>query len=165
MPVYTLYLSTLLTQNNSNLYNPSIPINKTNLNNVSWSIKWSDVFKGNEKNYKFCRLRYNLLSVSFPAVPSQWDISTGYVVCNLPSNYNSSMTGTVIGLLSPTDVPTTGTANHCFILNTMNECGVDINVPQDINNIFTLSFFADDSTSFIATMYDYEILLSFELYN
>jgi hypothetical protein len=48
----------------------------------------------------------------------------------------------------------------------MAETGVDINIPSVTNNIFTLQFMNDDSLTRMTTFTsEYQILLSFELYN
>ncbi len=64
MPVYSLYLST---QISSPVSNNVVVLNKSNLANVSWRVDWDSLFKGEQKNYKFCRLRYFLISNSFTA--------------------------------------------------------------------------------------------------
>lgn len=166
MPIYTLYLSTLMTSGSTSPFNPIIPINKTNLYNVSWNIDWSNLFKGQEKNYKFCRVRFNLLTQSTPSAASAWDNHLGYLTCNLPSSFSLTGQNTILGQLYMQDCPTTGTTTHCIIVNTLTECGVDINIPSNNSNIFTLSMMNEDAQSFnISYNYEYEIQLSFELYN
>jgi hypothetical protein len=166
MPIYSLYLSTQITSSTVSAFNPIIPINKTNLNNVTWNIDWSNLFKGDEKNYKFCRVRFNLITNSFASAGANWNNLTGYLSCNLGSSFGSTGQGTILGLVSPQDCPTTGSATHVIIVNTMSECGVDINTPTNVNQIFTLSFFNDDAQTLNTSFgYDYEIFLSFDLYN
>ena len=78
--------------------------------------------------------------------------------------YNAETTmGTVLGLVYPTDCPTTGTNIHCMLSSTMSETGVDINIPSGVQQI-NLMFCNDDSQT-LMTMPDYQIMLTFELYN
>lgn len=166
MPVYTLYLTTLITSSTVSAYNPIIPVNKTNLYNVTWNIDWSNLFKGDEKNYKFCRCRVYLTSESFAAGGSTWNNLSGYLSCNLPSMFGSTGQGTILALVNPQDCPTTGTSTHVVIVNTLGEIGVDINIPTNVNQNFTISFFNDDAQTFMTTYTsEYQILLSFDLYN
>jgi hypothetical protein len=166
MPIYTVYLSTQVSASSTSAFNPIIPINDLSNNNVSWNIDWSNVFKGDEKNYKFCRVRYHLISETFPSAVSAWNNMSGYLSCNLASRFGSTGIGTILGLIYPQDCFTTGTATHIVIVNTMAETGVDINIPSVTNNIFTLQFMNDDSLTRMSTFNsEYQILLSFELYN
>lgn len=165
MPIFTLYLSTLITSSTTSNTNNVIPINKTNLANVTWNIDWKNIFKGNEDKYKFCRVRYYLMSQSFAAAGGNYNSFTGFLACNLASTYHSSPVGTILNLLSCQDCPTTGTSTHCIINNYLSDCGVDINIPSIYNQTLTLSFYNDDAFNFISNMPEYQILLTFELYN
>ena len=166
MTIYTLYLSTLITSSTVSGFNPIIPVNKTNLNNVSWNIDWSNLFRGEETRYKYCRVRLHLSSTSFTAAGTDWVNYSGYLSCNLPSSYTSTGQGTILALVNPQNAPTTGSSTHVVILNTLGEIGVDINCPTNANQNFTISFFNDDSQTLMSSFtQDYQILLSFELYN
>lgn len=155
-----------MTSQSTSPFNPIIPINKTQLYNVSWNIDWSNLFKGQEKNYKFCRVRFHLLSQSTASTTNAWDNHLGYLTCNLPSSYYLTGQNTILGQVYMIDNPTTGTSFHCIQVNTLPECGVDINIPSNNSNILTLSIMNDDAQT-LNTIYNYEyqIQLSFELYN
>jgi len=164
MPVYTLYLSTIST--NSPAGNQSIPVDRTNLNNVTWNINFDELFRYDNKTYKRCRVRYNLIGTSWSAIATDWETYLGYLTCNLPSSYQSTGTyGTVLGPITAIDCPTTGTSTHCLSINTTDETGVDIAVPNN-NQAFTLTFNRADLSSGlrISNIYDYQIILYFELY-
>jgi len=166
MPVYSLYLSTAVTSTNTSPFNPIIPVNDASNNNVSWNIDWSNLFKGDDKNYKFCRVRFHLSSVSFASAANQWNNLSGYLTSNFSSRFGSTGVGTILGLVYPQDCLTTGTATHIVLVNTMAEIGVDINMPSNVNNTLTLTFMNDDTLTRMSLFdYEYQILLSFELYN
>jgi len=166
MPIFNLYLSTQVTSSTTSGYNPVIPINKTSLNNVTWNIDWSNLFKGEEKNYKYCRVRFNMVSNSFTSVANAWNNLSGYLTCNLSSQYGLTGTGAILGLTYPIDCPTTGSTTHVILVNTLSECGVDVIIPGPNNSNFTLTYMNDDAQTINATFsFDYEILLTFELYN
>lgn len=164
MPIYTLYLSTFGTTPSGN---QGVPTDKTNLNNVSWNINFDELFRYENKKYKHCRVRYSLMSASWSAISTDWDTYLGYLTCNLPSPFQGTGSyGTVIGTTSASDCPTTGTTTHCLMLNTTSEAGVDIAVPQN-NQAFTLTMNRADLSSGlrISNVYDYQIVLYFELYD
>ena len=161
--VFHLYLSTIITGPTSNLV---VPLNSTNLNNVSWQVDWNSLFRGWNKQYKRCCVRYQLISTSFTATSTDWENYNGVLCCNLPSDAGSSTNfGTALGLYSPLDCPTTGTTTHCILSNTLaNVQGVDILMPQS-NSIFTITWLKPSGSMALNsnTLYDYEILLQFEL--
>lgn len=170
MPVYTLYLSTLISSPTSNNV---VILDKTNLANVSWRVDYDSLFRGQIDNYKFCRVRFFLIGEAFTAsspATNDWTNYSGYCTLSLPSMFNASTTlGTIIGLNYPVDCPITGTGTHCMISNTMSECGVDVNISglkgvQQLN-IGMLSWSTATSPQFISTMPEYQILLNFELSN
>lgn len=165
MPCYTVYLSTQVT---SPVYNNIVPLDKTNLSNVSWRADWDNIFNKENYNYKYCRVRFYLTSESFTAsVPpsADWTNYCGYLAVSLPSSYNATTTnGTILGLISPSDSPVTGTNIHCIIASTMSEIGVDINVPTSTQQL-NISMINDNDFQFLTTFKEYQILLNFELYN
>jgi len=166
MPVYSLYLSTAVTSSNTSPFNPIIPVMDASLNNVSWNIDWSNLFKGDDKNYKYCRVRFHLTSETFASAANQWNNLSGYLTSNFSSRFTSTGIGTILGLVYPQDSLTTGSATHIVLVSTMAETGVDINMPSNVNNILTLTFMNDDTmTRMSLYSYEYQILLSFELYN
>ena len=164
MPVHVVYLSTTSSTPTSN---QSVPVDKTNLNNVRWNLNWDEIFRGQNKKYRYCRLRLKLLSSSWSAVSTDWDTYLGYLTCNIPSLTSGfGSYGTVIAPTSAIDCPTTGTATHCMQLDTTPEPGVDIMVPTG-NSDFTLTFNRMDLSSGlrISNIYDYQVFLYFELYD
>lgn len=165
MRTFNLYLSTMLTSPTSNYV---IPVNKSNLSSVTWNVDFENLFRGWNKKYKRCTLRFFLNTTSWAAVATDWETFNGYLTCNLPSVAGSStVNGTMLGLVYPADCPTTGTATHCMSVSTLgNQQGVDIMMPQGVQNV-TLQFYRDADvaagTTFMANMVDYQIQILFEL--
>jgi len=165
MPCYSLYLST---QSGS----PSNPvvIDKTKLSNVNWRVDFNSLMGKDIYDYKFCRVRYHLIGETFTAAgtpANDWTNYNGYLAVTLPSTFNGTTTaGTILGLLSVTDSPITGTGVHCMLASTMSDCGVDINLRgligvTDMRVTFT-NWVTNQPN---ATAQDYMLYLNFELYN
>lgn len=160
--IYTLYLSTLITAPTSNLV---VPMNKTNLANVSWMIDFNNLFRGDQTKFRRCTVRYKLVSAGWTGADANWESYGGLLVCTLPSSYASATTnGTVLGLLYPETLPTAGT-RHCYISDSLaNQTGVDINMPSGVCPV-SIQFYNDDAMTFInnPNAPDWQILLQFEL--
>lgn len=165
MPCFTVWLSTQITSPTSNYV---VPIDKSNLANCSWRIDWQNLFKGNEKEYKFCRVRYMLIGETFTAstpASNDWTNYTGYLAISLPTSFQSETTnGSILGLTYPQDCPITGTGTHCILSSTMGEAGVDINVPTGVSQV-NVQMISWTNNQLISTMQNYSLLLNFELYN
>jgi hypothetical protein len=165
--VFHLWLSTKLTSPASNLAVPLNNTGATKLNNISWMVDWDSLFRGWNKKYKRCSVKFQLNMDSFTGISTAWETLNGVLVCNLASNTGSSTNGgTALGLYYPITNPTGGTT-HCMALNYLgNQNGVDIIVPQD-NAVFTLSFSGINTSGQLhlnnTTIGDYQILLQFEL--
>ena len=165
MPIYTLWLSTQITAPTSNYV---VPLDKTNLANVSWRVDFDSLFRKENYNYKYCRVRYYLIGETFTAstpAASDWTNYCGYLSVSLPSSFNAVTTNnTILGLIYPEDCPISGTGVHCLVSTTMSEAGVDINVPTStqILNVGLMNWITNQLNT---TMQNYQILLAFELYN
>jgi hypothetical protein len=145
--------------------NQIVPINKTNLNNVSWNIDFNSLFRGQQMKHQNCRVRFQLNSNTWAASSTDWNDYLGYLSANLQSQYNAATTiGTFLGVVSPQDSPTTGTSVHVYSVSTLEQHGVDIIAPTNVQTL-TLQFVNDDSLTLITTIPEYTILLQFELYN
>lgn len=164
MPIYTLYLSTQVTSPVSSII---VPVNKSNLANVSWNIDWDNLFRKEQYNYKHCRVRFSLVTDRWTsgAGNTDWDDYQGYLACSLPSSYNAVTTnGTLLGLIYPTDIYTlTASTEHGYVINNMEELGVDVSMPNG-NSILSIMFLNHNSR-FISITPEYQIMLSFELYD
>jgi len=165
MPCFTLWLSTLITSPTSNYV---VPIDKSNLSNVSWRIDFDNLFKGRQKDYKYCRVRFFLMGETFTAAvtpANDWTNYCGYLTFSTPSNFQSDTTnGTILGLTYPQDCPITGTGVHCMFSSTMSEAGIDINIPLGVQQV-NVQLISWITNQFISTMQNYSLLLNFELYN
>jgi hypothetical protein len=155
--IYTLYLSTT-----QEAFQQAIPTNKTNLGNVSWNINFDDIFKGNQKLYKNCRVRYSLKSIRGSLV---WLNNIGFLGCSLSSSFNSIHTGyiTILGLISPINCPDTAETGAIYDLSTFDQKGVDINIPSS-SSYLTISFVKYSDLTIMSSIADYQIILYFELY-
>jgi hypothetical protein len=165
MPIYSLYLSTLI---NTPVSNIVVPIDRTVLWNVAWNIDWDNLFRKEQDNYKYCRVRFHLVSNRWNTIGNNndWNDFQGYLGCNLPSAYGATTTnGTMLGLVYPRDVfATSSSTQHCIVISTMEEVGVDINMPRG-NSMLRLYFMKSAEVAFMAGTPEYEIQLTFELYN
>jgi hypothetical protein len=165
MPVFTLWLSTQITSPASSYV---VPIDKTNLANVAWRVDFDNLFKGKQNEYKFCRVRFNLIGETFTASTpgsTDWTNYSGYLSVSLPSTFQADVTnGTILGLTYPQDSPVTGTAVHCMFVNTQSDIGTDIIIPTGVQqmNVAMMSWL---NNAPITTMQNYSLLLTFELYN
>jgi hypothetical protein len=165
MPVFSLWLSTQITSPASSYV---VPIDKTNLANVAWRVDFDNLFKGKQNEYKFCRVRYNLIGETFTAstpASTDWTNYVGYLSVSLPSTFQADVTnGTILGLTYPQDSPITGTSVHCMFNTTMSDIGVDIITPTGVQqmNVGMMSWITNAP---ISTMQNYSLLLAFELYN
>ena len=169
--VYHLWLTTRIVGSNGNAGNPVIPvspaiISSANVNNVSWQVNWDDLFKRENKNYKRCTVRFQLNSVGFTRTDTDWGTYNGVLTCNLQSSSVGTTTfGTPLGLIYPIDNPCAPAGNdtRAFFLNTLDKVqGVDVLVPSG-NSYFTLSWYNSNNVSLMTPLYDYQILLQFEL--
>lgn len=162
MPIYTLYLSTL---NTTPTGNQIVPVDKSNLGRVSWNIDWNSFLNGGASKYANCRVRFQLNSLLWAGVGTDWNTFNGYLGATFQSKYNAPTTlSTILGMVYPMDAPTTGTTNHIFSVSTLSEQGVDIVIPTGVQTL-TLTFVNDDAQTIMASIPEYAILLQFELYN
>lgn len=161
MKVYQLYLSTMITTPKTNNV---VPLNVSDKGNCTWQVDFKSLFNGDNLKYKRCQVRFNLISETWTAGASDWNNYTGYLSVNLPSSFCSTTgMGTPLGLISPTDAPTTGSSTHCYLVSTLgDQVGVDINMPSE-NQFLNVQFLNDDSFSIISSVPNYQLLLNFEL--
>jgi hypothetical protein len=166
--IFHLWLSSKITTPTSNLAVPLNNTGATKLNNLSWQVDWNGLFRGWNKKYKRCNVKFQLNMDSFTGISTAWETLNGVLVCNLASDAGSNTNGgTALGLYYSVTNPTGGTT-HCMALNYLgNQQGVDVIVPTD-NAIFTLSFMTVSSSTGqfqlnTNTIADYQILLQFEL--
>jgi hypothetical protein len=162
--VFHLWLSSSITAPANNLV---VPINNSGasaLNNLSWMVDWDSLFRGWNKKYKRCTVKFQLNMQSFTGVSTAWNTLNGVLTCNLPSDAGSSTNmGTALGLYYP-QTNLTGGTTHVIAVNYLdNQNGVDILMPST-NSLFTLSFMRQDQVALnTTTIADYQILLQFEL--
>lgn len=165
MPVYSLFLSTISSPDP--VGNQGVPIDRSNLANVSWNVNWDELFRYENQKYSKCRVKYHLLMRAWTAVATDWNTYMGYLSCNLSSAQGGfGQYGTLLGPVYPMDNPTTATTSHVMMVNTSSDVGVDVNVPTGFQN-FTLSFNSADLSRGlkISNLNDYQIILFFELYD
>jgi hypothetical protein len=160
--IYTLYLSTLVTAPVNNLI---VPLNKTNLANVTWMIDFNNLFQGNNSKFRRCTVRHKLISTGWAGSDTDWESYSGILCCNLPSTFASSTNnGTILNIINPQTISIGGT-RHCYISNTLGyQTGVDINMPSGVFPV-TFSFYNDDALTFInnPNAPDWQMMMQFEL--
>ena len=166
MPVYSLYLSTLIA---GPAGNPVVALDDSNLSAVRWGVNWDTLFREEQKNYKFCRVRFQLNSDSFARADTDFTVYSGFLACSLVSRYSGTGPyATPLGIIYPTENPTsppTGSNNtHCIQIDTLSQVGVDISMPVGQQDL-TLYFYNDDALTLINNFPNYAIFMTFELYN
>lgn len=145
--------------------NEIVPVSMANLASITWNINWDTLFKGANKKYTNCRLRFTLKSDSWAGGANDWENYSGYLSVNLGSNNNASTTtGLFLGQIYPFDVPSTNANRHAYIIGTMEELGVDIFAPTG-SSYFTIQFINDDAQTLITAVPNYAITFQFEFYN
>lgn len=141
-----------------------VPVDKTNLANVSWRIDWDNLFRGMNYKYRRCVVRIGIQSASWTAGANDWNDYSGYMSINMASAFGSTTNnGTMLMFLHATDCPTTGTTTHCFIGSTMdNACGVDVIMPTGVQQV-TFSMYNDDAMTLMTTFPEYQLRMCLEL--
>jgi hypothetical protein len=170
--VYHLWLSSYITSSSTPGNSQVIPLipetlTTTNQNQITWQINWDDLFKGENKKFKRCNLRFKLNSQSWTAGATDWDSYNGVLCCNLGSNSVGNTTfGTPLAIFSPEDAPTTSTTTHVIVINTLaHQFGTEVLVPTG-NSFFTISWYKQTFLELLAVpVYDYQVMLQFELYD
>jgi len=172
--VYTL----LLTTSNTNTNKASNPVYRTdsagNLSNEIWEVDYDTLFRGRQKLFKHCRVRFNLSGAS--ADYTSYSAQTGYLCANFASSYNASTTGvpTILGLVYPTvnlntvAGPPTDLYPDGYNVSTLDEIGVDINIEQLYGrHLLNLKLINDDSFKPLSNVTDnnWVIMLQFTFYN
>jgi hypothetical protein len=182
---YGLYLSTNTSTNSLK------PVNKTNLNNVKWSINWREIFGNREGE---CRVRVKVTSAS--ATNLTWSANVGSVRASFASNYQNSTNGFNLGAVLPqldttatttTTVPgytststtnigvsppvttytipsyqtTTTNITSYLDCDTRATAGVSMIIPKT-NTDFTLSFYNANETA-MANVPEYQVWLYFDV--
>ena len=164
MPVYSLFLNTATTNVNYSFAGKS-----TNAS-VFWNINYDDLFQGDNKIYKNCRVRFQLISTRWTTSATDWDNYCGYITTNLASKYQQQrgLNGTVLGMIHP-QIPAIAaiqTATIGYNISTLQTTGVDINVPQGFSPLYINLYTDSTSQALISwtTEPQWSIFLTFELY-
>ena len=147
---YGIYLSTITGDSWK-------PVDKTNLNNVKWSINWREIFGSKEGEYK---VRIKLFSASNKNLT--WANNVGSVRASFSSNYQNSTNGFNLGSVNPVLDNTTGTANTCYLdCDTRATQGVSMIIPKT-NADFSITFFNASETAMV-NVPEYQIWLYFDV--
>lgn len=163
--VYTL----LLTTSNLNSNKQNNPVLRDNLANVIWEVDYDTIFRGRQKLFKHCRVRFNLMGAG--GTYGSYNAQTGYLCANFATNYNATTTylPCILGLLWARTNPNTalGSAASVYTVSTLYEVGVDINLAQlQGRQQLNLRMTNDDGYSLMGNITtDWEIMLEFTLYN
>jgi hypothetical protein len=161
MPIYTQYLTSV----GNPSWNNGMP-QQSGDGQVRWNLNWDDIFRMENHKYRKCRVRITLTMHSWTAGANDWANYMGYLSCNLQSLSGATSTyGTLLSLIYPQNAPTTGSSIHAMLVNTADECGVNVMTPMG-NQDFTLTFRPMDlNSSVIKPIYNFQCLLYFELYD
>ena len=147
---YGLYLST-------NTSTSSLkPVNKTNLNNIKWTINWREIFGKLEGE---CRVRVKLTSA--PSTSLAWSANVGSVRANFASNYQNSTNGFNLGAILPQLDTTTSTLTGYLDCDTIATNGVSMIIPTT-NTDLVISFLNANETAMV-NVPEYQIWLYFDV--
>lgn len=148
---YGLYLST-----NTNISSLQ-PYDKTNLNNVKWSINWREIF-GNVEGE--CNVRVKVVSASSTNLTLANNV--GSVRASFASNYQNSTNGFNLGCVLPLLDNTSATANTTYLdCDTIATAGVTMIIPKT-NTDLIISFYNANETAMV-NVPEYQIWLYFDV--
>jgi len=165
--IYTLLLTTY-NDNTNKANNPVYRDASGNLANVIWEIDYDTLFRGRQQLFKHCRVRFNLMGAGGTYT---YDAQSGYLCANFPTDFNAQTTylPCILGLLNARTNPNSaaGSAASVYIVSTLEEVGVDINLSQLVGRQrLNLRMTNDDGYSLIGNITnDWEIFIEFTLYN
>lgn len=165
MPVYSLFLNTATT---NKFYQYS---SKNTNSSVMWNINFDDLFNGDNKVYKNCRVRFQLTSTTWTAGSTEFGDYTGYLTISLPSKYQQvrGLNGSVLGIITPQlvgNMNSTSTQVNAYNVSSLTTNGIDINVPSGLQSLYVNLYQDNSNQSLIywSTEPDWMLLLTFELY-
>ena len=147
---YGLYLSTKTSTSSLK------PVNKTNLNNVKWTINWREIFGNREGE---CRVRVKVTSAS--ATNLTWSANTGSLRASFASNYQNSTNGFNLGAILPQLDTTTSTLTSYLDCDTIATAGVSMIIPKT-NTDLVISFYNANETA-MANVPEYQIWFYFDV--
>jgi hypothetical protein len=158
MRQYSLYLNTKTTTGYLT------PVDKSNLNNVKWSVNWNNVFPTSMNAIRFlnnnskCRIKVQLVSAS--GTGFTWAANKGTVrIAGLVSSSQNPVNGVVLGVVKPVVSPIVGT-DWYLECDTTQTLGVEINIPS---NTYIVVGFYNDAGTLMTNALEYEMILHFEL--
>ena len=143
---YSLYLSTASTNN--------VQINKQNLNNVTWTINWREIF-GTQKGE--CNIRLKLTTKS--ANNYTWENNLGSVRCNFASGHQNSTNGFNVGSIQPYVDPVISTSAY-LDCDTTKTKGLTMTIPTTNSNFNVMLL--NSSESLMTNITDYQLFLYFD---
>lgn len=161
MRTHNLYLSTQVTSPANNLI---VPVNKSNLGNVTWQVNFRELFGNDYGKYKRTVVRAQVLSETWAATNLDVTNRSGYLAVNLPSSSNSTTTlGTNLMLLYPSFSVTLDNPLAYYNVSSLADVnGVDIVRPME-NQFINVMFVHNDAMTLMTTVPEYQLLLQFEL--
>lgn len=153
--------------------------------NMKYLINWDELFRGENYNYKKCRVRYEFVSTTLQnqetTTGSNWEYyaRTGYLVANFTGSNQgcvlgkNNLGGCVLGTIVPSAPNWPDTAGGVYTYkwisynnSTLKNRGVEINTPMGTGdlNLQLYCWFSTGAThpSLMTYDQDYEIILEFE---
>lgn len=174
MPCYSLYLTNQPVTGNPtseikvvSFLGGSNPVLNNSRISSTWNINFDGMFKGENLNYRKCRVRVKTLA-SLVEAGGTFAAGLTNVVCSLSTNYNAYRTYDKT-LLSLSNVRGNFVSNAVYDFNcdTMDSVGVNVNVPMG-NQLFTISV-GSPTNPFalypLETDFFIDFMLIFELYD
>lgn len=161
MRTHNLYLSTQVTSPANNLI---VPVNKSNLANVTWQVNFRELFGNDYGKYKRTVVRAHLISEKWAASNTDTNTRSGYLAVNLPSSSNSTTTiGTSLMLVYPSFSVTLDQQLAYYNVSSLADVnGVDIVRPME-NQFINVMFINNDAMTAMTSVPEYQLLLQFEL--
>lgn len=152
---HTLYLSTLTTTGQY------VPVNKTNLANVSWNVNWRDVFSPDDEG-KPMRVKCSVASRNVATANASWDSVIGTLRVSLPDVKSNSTNGLIVSLLRIINNPSSN-SGHVIDVNTLSENGVESYVPFG-QQIFSVGMYnLQEQLNANTAIGEYNIIFIFEI--
>ena len=152
MKVASLYLNT---QTTNGKY---VPVDKTNLANVKWSINWREIFGEYDTTDKLCRVKAKLVSSGSTTLSSA--NNQGSVRISITSQYSNITNGLNLGPLILRQTPDS-LITYYMDLDTIQTFGLSANIPM--SNDFFVQILKNDDKTLQSSVPEYQLWLYFDI--
>ena len=152
MKVASLYLNT---QTTNGRY---VPVDKSNLANVKWSINWKEIFGEYDMTNKLCRVKAKLVTSSSTTLTSA--NNQGSVRISITSQYANITNGLNLGSLILRQSADSATTFY-LDLDTIQTFGLSANIPM--SNDFFVQILKNDDKTLQPSVPEYQLWLYFDI--